>query len=71
MVLRLQLYTDAAGGVGYGALLGVAWFYGLWPVAWRAYNFVVLELYPIMAAVHVWGNIWANKSVCFLWIMKL
>ena len=61
----LQLYTDAAGGVGYGALFGVAWFCGLWPVAWRAYNVAVLELYPIMAAVHVWGNSWANKSVCF------
>ena len=35
-------------------------FYYLWPVAWRA----VLELYSIMAGEHVWGNAWANKSVC-------
>ena len=61
----LQLYTDAAGGIGYGALFGEEWFYGLWPVAWRSLNVSVLELYPIMAAVHVWGGSWSNQSVCF------
>ena len=61
----LQLYTDAAGGIGYGALCGSEWFCGKWPMAWRLFNVAVLELYPIMAAVHVWGEAWANKSVCF------
>ena len=61
----LQLYTDAAGGIGYGALFGEGWFYGLWPVAWRSLNVSVLELYLIMAAVHVWGGSWSNQSVCF------
>ncbi|RLJ22739.1 hypothetical protein DJ031_00310 [bacterium endosymbiont of Escarpia laminata] len=61
----LRLYTDAAGGVGYGALYGAEWFCGLWPVEWRSFNVTVLELYPIVAAVHVWGNVWENKSVCF------
>ena len=63
----LQLYTDAAGGIGYGALFGEEWFYGLWPVAWRSLNVSVLELYPIMAAVHVWGGSWSNQSVCFFY----
>ena len=53
----LELYTDAAGGIGYGALCGSEWFYGLWPVAWRSLNISVLELYPIMAAVHIWGRV--------------
>ena len=61
----LQLYTDAAGGIGYSALCGSEWFCGEWPVAWRSFNVAVLELNPIMAAVHVWGEAWANKSVCF------
>ena len=61
----LQLYTDAVGGIGYGALCGAEWFCGKWPVAWRLFNIAVLELYPIMAAVRVWGASWANKSVCF------
>ena len=61
----LELYTDAAGAIGYGALFGNAWFCGLWPAKWRSHNVAVLELYPIVAAVHVWGHAWANKSVCF------
>ena len=61
----LQLYTDAAGGKGFGAICGTAWFHGLWPMSWCAYNITVLELYPIVAAVSVWGDRWENKSVCF------
>ena len=61
----LQLYTDAAGGVGYGAMCGSAWFHGRWPETWRSFSVSVLELYPIMAAVVVWSDSWANKNVCF------
>ena len=43
----------------------VQWFHGLWPMSWCAYNITVLELYPIVAAVSVWGDRWENKSVCF------
>ena len=49
----LQLYTDASGSIGFGAVYGSEWFYGLWPSAWRSYHISVLELYPIMAAVQV------------------
>ena len=66
----LELYTDAAGAIGYGALYGNAWFCGLCPAEWRSHYVAVLDLYPIVAAVHVWGNAWANKSVCFSPIMK-
>ena len=62
---HLHLYTDASGSIGFGALYGGAWFYGQWPVSWRSYNISVLELYPITAAVIVWGGRWANRSVCF------
>ena len=61
----LQLYTDAAGSIGYGALCGSEWFCGEWSVAWQLFNVVALELYPIMAAVHVWGEVWANKCLFF------
>ena len=59
----LRLYTDAAGGIGYGAICGPEWFYGVWPVECRCYNVAILELYPIMVAVHVWGSVWANQSM--------
>ena len=57
---HLHLYTDASGSIGFDALYGAERFYLLWPVSWRSYNISVLELYPIMTAVVVWG-----RSVCF------
>jgi hypothetical protein len=30
----LQLFTDASGGKGYGAVCGAQWFFGVWPVSW-------------------------------------
>ena len=61
----LSLYTDAAGTIGYGALFGRHWFHGLWPKSWLQYNITILEFFPIVAAVHVWGHEWTNKSICF------
>ena len=34
----LELYTDAAGSVGFGAVFGKNWFGGEWPVSWKSYN---------------------------------
>ena len=61
----LQLYTDAAGSIGYGAVCDSQWFYGVWPESWRHYNITALELYPIVAAVVTWGVSWKNRSICF------
>lgn len=61
----LELYTDASGSIGYGAVYGKEWFYGTWPLSWHSRNISALELFPIVAAVEVWGSEWANKSVCF------
>lgn len=61
----LELYTDASGRVGYGAVYDKEWFWGTWPPSWYSLNIAVLELFPIVAAVEVWGEEWANRSVCF------
>ena len=61
----LQLYTDASGSIGYGAVCDSQWFYGVWPASWRHYNITALELYPIVAAVVTWGVSWKNRSICF------
>ena len=63
----LDLYTDASGSVGYRAIYGKAWFWGKWPSTWLTRNIAVLELFPIMAAVVVWGGgcTWANQNVRF------
>ena len=34
----LQLYSDAAESIGFGALFGTEWCYGQWLVAWHSYN---------------------------------
>ena len=35
----LQLYTDAAGSIGFGAI------FDLWPENWKSYNIAPLELF--------------------------
>ena len=59
-----QLYTDASGGIGYGAC-EPEWFFGKWPSSWLTFYITVLELYPIVAAVELWRVSWANSSICF------
>ena len=60
---RLRLFTDAAGATGYGAILGRSYFYGEWPEAWKSFNITVLEFYPIVAALAVWGAALAGKNL--------
>ena len=62
---QLQLFTDAAGGIGYGALCGAEWCSGLWPPEWQSRNITALELFPIVAAVGTRGLYWRTASVCF------
>lgn len=61
----VHLYTDAAQGLGYGAVLGDQFFYGIWPAVWTRYNIVILELYPIVAALQVWGSTLKRKCIMF------
>lgn len=61
----LELYTDAAGAVGYGAVFNNQWFHGLWPVSWKRECITLLELYPIIAALAAWGPQLANKRINF------
>ena len=61
----LQLYTDSSGSMGFGAVFGNHWFSGTWPYSWHSFNIAVLELFPIVVAVHVWGSCMADKCVIF------
>ena len=62
----LELFTDAAGSKGYGAVFGRKWFYGSWPESWSSLNITFLEFFPIVLALHIWGSTMANKCVCFV-----
>ena len=61
----LQLYTDVAGSIGFGAVFDRHWLHGTWPNQWKSYNIALLELFPIVIAVHIWGHIMADKRIIF------
>ena len=62
---QLNLFTDAAGGVGFGAIFGSEYCHGLWPDSWRHQNIAILEFYPIVLSLCLWGHRMANRSVLF------
>ena len=59
----LQLFTDSSKSLGFGAVFGINWFYGEWPDKWKTYNIVVLELFPIVLSIDVWGSQLRNKQI--------
>ncbi|XP_071078479.1 uncharacterized protein [Haliotis cracherodii] len=65
----LQLFSDAAGGAGFGAYMQGKWFNGAWPPQWATdgttRDLTLLELFPITLAIQIWGKQLANKKVLF------
>ncbi|KAM3936673.1 uncharacterized protein RB166_018270 [Leptodactylus fuscus] len=65
----LQLFTDASGAVGYGAVFGSHWSFSEWPPVWSSLgltrNLTLLELFPIVVALELWGPAMANKRILF------
>ncbi len=62
---KLALYTDAATTAGYAAVFKNLWFMGHWPRSWSTFHIAILELYPIVVAVNLWGAQLANKCIIF------
>ncbi|XP_063772971.1 uncharacterized protein LOC134909710 isoform X2 [Pseudophryne corroboree] len=66
---QLQLFTDAAGVSGFGCFLEGSWCAASWPANWHSKgltkDLVLLELFPIMVALEVWGDRLANRSILF------
>lgn len=61
---QLALYTDSSK-LGFGAICGTKWTFGEWPALWKHYHITILEFYPILAAVYIWGHEWQNRSILF------
>ena len=54
---QFHLYTDTAGSIGFGALMNQSWFNGTWDDHWwHEKNIMLLELYPIWAALQIWRD---------------
>ncbi|CAC5398340.1 unnamed protein product [Mytilus coruscus] len=49
--VKLHLYTDASGAIGYGAIFKSHWFYGRWSNSLNECTITFKELYPIVLAV--------------------
>lgn len=66
---EIELFTDAAGSAGFGAILGLEWCAEAWPPAWKdigfCKNLALLELFPIIVAVEIWGEQLVNRRICF------
>ena len=59
----IDLYTDASGTLGYGAVLGPQWLFGRWNDVCRGQSIRLLEFYPIVLAVSVWADSLSNKCI--------
>ncbi|KAM3922975.1 uncharacterized protein RB166_012055 [Leptodactylus fuscus] len=62
-----ELYTDASGSVGFGAYLQGRWCVGSWPEDWIekgwVKNLALLELFPSVVALEVWGGVFRDKRL--------
>ena len=46
-------------------MLVLSWFSEKWTNEYKDYHISVKELFPIVIAVEIWGQVMANKKVCF------
>ena len=50
---------------GFGALFGSHWCYGKWPPNWQYQNIAILEFYPIVLSLYLWGAAMSNQCILF------
>ena len=65
----VELYTDSAGSIGFGIYFAGKWTCGAWPADWhdsgRTRDITVLELFPIVVLLCLWGAELHNKKIMF------
>lgn len=64
-IMSLQLFTDAAGARGFGAVFGSHRCYGAWPKEWLGRNIAVLECCPVVLSLPLWGDHIRDKCITF------
>ena len=52
----LQLFTDAAGSIGFGIYFQGHWVQHRWPDRFKTYSIAFLELFPVFVACNLWGK---------------
>ena len=63
---KLLLYPDASSTIWYAAVFVSKWFAVRWHKSFSSADICLLELFPIMLAVEIWGEKMSNSSVLFL-----
>lgn len=61
----VEVTSDAAGAIGYGAFYGNEWFNGSWQEAQWGLSIAYKELFPIVLAADLWGSKWHKCHVLF------
>ncbi|XP_053374597.1 uncharacterized protein LOC128546978 [Mercenaria mercenaria] len=60
---ELHLFTDSAGSVGFAAIFQSHWFCDKWPEALRLNDITFEELFPVVLAFEIWGELICNRSI--------
>ena len=63
---EINMYSNASGNIGMGAICGSAWMYKLWPTTFITKyrpSIEYLELYAVTAAVLTWIHLFRNKKI--------
>ena len=62
---KLALFTDSAKSSGFAAVFGNNWVASTWDQDVERYHITLLEMYPIILALYIWGPILKNKCILF------
>lgn len=68
---QLQLFSDSAGGKekGFGIYFRGRWAQANWPNSWVSKGLMTditfLELFPVVVAINIWGQLLKNKRIIF------
>lgn len=61
----IEVASDAAGSLGFGAFYKGYWFAGSWASSQQHQSIAYKELFPVVIAAHVWGPQWCKRHVLF------
>ena len=61
----LEVSSDAAGSLGFGAFFKGQWFYGSWALPQQSQSIAYKELFPVAIAAFVKGPQWCKRHVLF------
>ena len=59
------MYTDASAALGFGGIFGSRWCFGKWPATWSYLNIAILEFYPMVLSLYLWGHAICDRCMLF------